>query len=174
MQDRIFGLDLQLLVDAGIMAISIFVLFVGLSYFLFEPCRAFLKKRQDAIWQDFTQAEQQKLEAEQYRRDYEKKLANLKEEAKQLLQNARQQAEQQKQQLIQQAKQEAMQLQEEMKRQMQEEIAQNEQAMRQAVVTAACELAGEILKTKLDEKTESKLFTDMIQTVILTGGGKNK
>ena len=49
MEPRIFDLDLQLIADAGLMMISIFVLFLFASYFLFNPAREFLKKRQEKI-----------------------------------------------------------------------------------------------------------------------------
>lgn len=42
--ERLFNLDAQLLFDACIMAIAMFVLFTLLSYFLFEPVRNMLEK----------------------------------------------------------------------------------------------------------------------------------
>ena len=46
---RLFGLDYQLLLDAAITAFNVFILFVLLSYILFNPVRNMLKKRQDKI-----------------------------------------------------------------------------------------------------------------------------
>ena len=43
MEPRLFDLDLQLLADAGLMMISIFVLFLFASYLLFNPASEFLK-----------------------------------------------------------------------------------------------------------------------------------
>ena len=39
---RLFDLDWQLLADSCLMIIAIFVLFLALSYFLFNPARKFL------------------------------------------------------------------------------------------------------------------------------------
>ena len=45
---RLFGLDLQLLLDAAITAVNVFILFILLSYILYNPVRTMLKKRQEA------------------------------------------------------------------------------------------------------------------------------
>ena len=49
---RLFGLDLQLLLDAAITAVNVFILFILLSYILYNPVRTMLKKRQDKITSD--------------------------------------------------------------------------------------------------------------------------
>jgi F-type H+-transporting ATPase subunit b len=43
---RLFGLDYQLLFDAAITAINVFILFLLVSVILFNPVRNMLKKRQ--------------------------------------------------------------------------------------------------------------------------------
>ena len=47
---RLFDLDWQLLADSCLMIIAIFVLFLALSYFLFNPARKFLKRRSGENW----------------------------------------------------------------------------------------------------------------------------
>lgn len=49
---RLFGLDYQLLFDAAITAINVFILFLLVSVILFNPVRNMLKKRQDKITSD--------------------------------------------------------------------------------------------------------------------------
>lgn len=49
MGDKIFGLDPQLLVDTGITMIAMLVLFILLSYLLFNPARKLIQKRKDFI-----------------------------------------------------------------------------------------------------------------------------
>ena len=55
---RLFGLDYQLLFDAAITAINVFILFLLLSVILFNPVRNMLKKRQDKITSDRETANQ--------------------------------------------------------------------------------------------------------------------
>ena len=47
--ERLFDLDFQLLHDAVITAVAVFVLFLFLSYMLFKPARELLKKRQERM-----------------------------------------------------------------------------------------------------------------------------
>ena len=49
MEPRLFNLDPQLLHDAVLLAIAVFVMFLFLSYMLFNPAREMLKKRQDKV-----------------------------------------------------------------------------------------------------------------------------
>ena len=56
MTPRLFDLDFQLLADAVLSIIAVFVLFLALSYVLFNPAREFLKKRQDKIRNDLLEA----------------------------------------------------------------------------------------------------------------------
>ena len=57
--ERLFNLDPQLIHDAVLLALAVFVMFTFLSYLLFNPARDFLKKRQDKIKNDLDDAHQQ-------------------------------------------------------------------------------------------------------------------
>ena len=45
MQPRLFGLDFQLIADSCLMIIAIFVLFLFMSYFLWNPAKKYLEAR---------------------------------------------------------------------------------------------------------------------------------
>ena len=47
--ERLFDLDFQLLHDAVLTAVSVFFLFMLLSYLLFDPVHEMLKKRREKI-----------------------------------------------------------------------------------------------------------------------------
>ena len=47
--DRMFGLDWQLLADSSLTLIAVFVLFLCMSYFLFNPARKMLNDRKNKI-----------------------------------------------------------------------------------------------------------------------------
>ena len=76
-EGRLFGLDYQLLLDATITAVNVFILFLLLSYILFKPLRAMLKKRQDKITSDRETAESNKADAIALKEEYEEKLTIL-------------------------------------------------------------------------------------------------
>ena len=54
--DRLIGFDPQLLHDAVLTGINIFILFFALSYLLFNPARDFLEKRRKKIADELEQA----------------------------------------------------------------------------------------------------------------------
>ena len=60
---RLFGLDAQLLMDACITAVAVFVLFLFLSKLLFNPARELLQKRQSRITDDLETAEKSKKDS---------------------------------------------------------------------------------------------------------------
>ena len=71
---RIFNLDPQLLQDAIILAVNIFILFLLGSYLLFNPVRNLLKKRQDKVEADIEDAKKNKEEAENLKAQYDEQL----------------------------------------------------------------------------------------------------
>ncbi len=78
---RLFDLDLQLLQDAVLTLIAVFSLFLVASYFLFNPAREFLRKRQETIKNDIETAEKNKKEAITTKEEYENKLKDIDKEA---------------------------------------------------------------------------------------------
>ena len=88
---RLFGLDLQLLLDAAITAVNVFILFILLSYILYNPVRTMLKKRQDKITSDRETAESDKAEALALKKEYEEKLKAADKEAERVADEVKQQ-----------------------------------------------------------------------------------
>ena len=97
---RLFGLDYQLLFDAAITAINVFILFLLLSVILFNPVRNMLKKRQDKITSDRETANQSREEALAMKAEYEEKLKAANKEAELILSDARKTADDVKQQIV--------------------------------------------------------------------------
>ena len=61
--ERLFNLDPQLLHDTVLLMLAVFVMFVVLSYLLFNPAREFLKKRQERIKNDIDTARKDREDA---------------------------------------------------------------------------------------------------------------
>ena len=70
---RLFNLDAQLLFDTALLALSVYVLFAALSYFLFKPARAVLADRRKRIESELASAKAQRQEAERLGQEYQKK-----------------------------------------------------------------------------------------------------
>ena len=74
---RLFGLDAQLLFDAAILLVTMLVLYIILSYLLFNPVRQVLEKRKERIDNEKKQAEDDKAAASQLKEEYEAKLKDI-------------------------------------------------------------------------------------------------
>ena len=107
MEPRLFNLDPQLLHDAVLLAIAVFVMFLFLSYMLFNPAREMLKKRQDKVKNDIDSAEKSREDAAKLKEEYENRLREIHKEEDAILSAARQKALENETKIIDQAKAEA-------------------------------------------------------------------
>ena len=89
---RLFDLDFQLLHDTVLAAIAVFVLFLFLSYLLFNPVRKMLEDRKMKIKTDLDTAKLDKEDAAALKAEYDAKLKNIEKEAEEILSEARQKA----------------------------------------------------------------------------------
>ena len=69
--ERLFNLDAQLLFDACVMALSMFVMFTFLSYLLFKPVRKLLEDRKQRVADEQESAKKDRKEAAVYKEEYE-------------------------------------------------------------------------------------------------------
>ena len=90
--DRLIGFDPQLLHDAVLTGINIFILFFALSYLLFNPVRDVLEKRKQKIAGELASAAEEKSSAEAMKAEYEAKLRDVNKEAESILETARRKA----------------------------------------------------------------------------------
>jgi len=104
---RLFDLDWQLLADSCLMIIAIFVLFLALSYFLFNPARKFLNDRKEKIRGELEEAKTSQEKAAELKEQYEAKLKDIDKEAEDILSDARRRALQNEERIVAQAKEEA-------------------------------------------------------------------
>ena len=75
--DRLIGFDPQLLHDAVLTGINIFILFFCLSYLLFNPVRDVLEKRKKKIADELASAAGDMASASALKDEYEAKLKNV-------------------------------------------------------------------------------------------------
>ncbi len=82
---RVLPVGLNMLLTLG----SLLVLYFGLKKLLYKPVSEALEKRQNAIKADIEKAEQERLEAENMRSEYELSIKNAKEEAQEIIESGR-------------------------------------------------------------------------------------
>ena len=160
---RLFNLDAQLLFDATLLAISIFVLFLLLSYFLFNPARKLLKDRQDRINNDITSAEADKEAAKALKAEYEAKLKDVNKEAEAILAEARQKAIRNQAKIVDEAKEEASRI---IKRAQSEAELEKKHAMddvKQEMIQIASMMAAKVVSASIDTQIQDTLVDETLK-----------
>ena len=77
MDDRLFGLDPQLIFDTCITLVAMLALFILLSYLLFNPARKMLEKRKKFIQDQLDEAAATKKDALGMKEEYDARLAGI-------------------------------------------------------------------------------------------------
>lgn len=137
MEDRLFGLDVQLLFDAFVLFIVIMIMYAIMSRLFFTPVRAFLEQRKQAVAADRDEALRLQEAASVSKAAYEEKLKAVHKEAEEILSASRKAAMKQQGAIIDQAKSEASAIMEQADR----EAISEKQRIRDDVRREMCDLA---------------------------------
>ena len=163
--ERLFDLDLQLLADATLTAISVFVLFLLASYLLFNPARELLKKRQDKIKDDIDTANKDKEDAAALKADYDAKIKDIQKESEEILSEARKMAKANEAQIIAEAKEEANRI---IKNAENEALLEKQRAydeMKQEMISIASLMAGKVVAQSIDTTIQESLIEETLKEV---------
>jgi len=158
----LFELTPQLIFDACILALNIFLLFILLSYLLFNPVRNVLKKRQEKISSDRETAEKDKEDALLLKAEYEERLKAVDKEIEAMMGEARKKALKNEEHIIAEAKEEAARIIERAK--VEAELEKNKAAdqIKQEIIGVATVMAGKLVAVSLDEATQNKLIDETL------------
>ena len=165
MEPRLFNLDPQLLHDAVLLAIAVFVMFLFLSYMLFNPAREMLKKRQDKVKNDIDSAEKSREDAAKLKEEYENRLREIHKEEDAILSAARQKALENETKIIDQAKAEAANIIERANHQAELEMKKAQEEIKKEIITVASMVAGKAVGEKLDIEIQDSLIDDTLKEI---------
>ena len=165
MEPRLFNLDPQLLHDAVLLAIAVFVMFLFLSYMLFNPAREMLKKRQDKVKNDIDSAEKSREDAAKLKEEYENRLREIHKEEDAILSAARQKALENETKIIDQAKAEAANIIERANHQAELEMKKAQDEIKKEIITVASMVAGKAVSEKLDIEIQDSLIDDTLKEI---------
>ena len=163
MEPRLFDLDLQLLADSVLMIISVFVLFLVASYFLFNPVREMLAKRQAKIKDELDTAAKDKEDAEGLKKQYEDKLKNIDKEAEEILSDARKRAQENENRIVADAKEEAARIIERAKVEAELEKQKAADDMKREMIVLASMMAGKVVKASIDTTVQESLVNETLK-----------
>ena len=165
MEPRLFNLDPQLLHDAVLLAIAVFIMFLFLSYMLFNPAREMLKKRQDKVKNDIDSAEKSREDAAKLKEEYENRLREIHKEEDAILSAARQKALENETKIIDQAKAEAANIIERANHQAELEMKKAQDEIKKEIITVASMVAGKAVGEKLDIEIQDSLIDDTLKEI---------
>ena len=165
MEPRLFNLDPQLRHDAVLLAIAVFVMFLFLSYMLFNPAREMLKKRQDKVKNDIDSAEKSREDAAKLKEEYENRLREIHKEEDAILSAARQKALENETKIIDQAKAEAANIIERANHQAELEMKKAQDEIKKEIITVASMVAGKAVSEKLDIEIQDSLIDDTLKEI---------
>jgi F-type H+-transporting ATPase subunit b len=161
--DRLFGLDMQLLMDALQIGVSVFVLFLLGSYLLFNPVRKMLKDRQEGIKKNIDDANADKESAAALKAQYEEKLKGIDKEAEQILSEARQKALKNEAKMIEEAKEEAARI---IERANEEAVLEKKRAVdevKQEMIAVASMMAAKVVAASIDTSIQNTLVEETLK-----------
>lgn len=163
MDGRIFGLDLQLGFDAVLQAIAVLLLFLALSYILYEPVKKILKDRQEKIKNELAAAATDMEEAAKLRADYENKLKDINKEADQILAEARKKALKKEQEIIADAHEEASRIVARANAEIELEKKKVKDEVKTEMIAIASAMAGKFVAETIDADKQDALITETLQ-----------
>ncbi len=163
--ERMFGLDWQLLFDSGLTLLAVFVLFLILSYNLFNPARKLLKDRSDRIRNDIAVAHNDKDEALRLKEEYEAKLREVDKEVEQILAEARKKAQINAKKIEEEAQREAASIIERAGREAELEKQRVSDEVKQEMVNIASLMAQKVVAGRIDTTVQNSLVDETLKEI---------
>lgn len=161
------GIELTLLLTQLInFTIIVFIL----SKILYKPILKVLEERKNRIEEGLAYSEKAKKDQQDWDKKKSEMLASVKEEAKVIIEQAREDGKKAKEQYLIEARQEAIQ----MKNKLEKEYKTRQQELSTQIATHTVEIAAEMVKKLLpqvmDDKIHHKLIINMLQKIEKTHG----
>ena len=160
---RLFDLDWQLLADSTLMIIAIFVLFLIMSYFLFNPARKMLNGRREKIQKELSTAKTAMENAQGLKKEYEEKLKNADKEAENILSEARRKALANENQIVAQAKEEAARILERAHVEAELEKQKMSDDIKREIIFVASLMAGKVVAASVDTSLQNQLIDETLK-----------
>lgn len=165
MEPRLFDLDFQLVHDAALMIIAVVTLFLLMSYFLFNPARAFLQKRQEKIRTELEDAKNNQEDARALKAEYDEKLKNIDKEAESILSDARKRALANENRIVAAAKEEAAAIVERAREEARLEKQKMADDVKKEIIAVAALMAGKVVASSVDVTIQDSLIDETLKEI---------
>ena len=160
---RLFDLDWQLIADSCLMIIAIFVLFLVMSFFLFNPARKMLNSRKEKIQNELETAKRDMEEAGRLKEEYENRLKNIDKEAEAILGEARRRGLKNEDQIVANAKEEAGRILDRAHVEAELEKQKISDEVKQEIISVASVMAGKVVAANIDASVQEQLIDETLK-----------
>ena len=160
---KIFGLDLQIIFDALILALAVFFLFFLLSYFVFNHARDFHRKRQERIESDLSTAAAEKREAMEFKAEYDARLKDADAEVDRILSDGKRKAKRRESEIIDAANAESARIMERTQREIELEKSRVRDDVKKEMITVATEMAGRFVSDTMTAEKQEQLLDSVLK-----------
>ncbi len=160
---RLFDLDWQLVADSVLMIIAVFVLFLLMSYLLFNPARKFLNDRREKIRGELETARQDQEEAARLKQEYETKIKEIDREAEAILGEARRKALDNEKQIVAEAKEEAARILERAHVEAELEKQKVADEVKREIIAVSALMAGKFVAATIDTAAQNRLIDETLK-----------
>ena len=165
MEPRLFDLDLQLISDAVLMIIAVFVLFLIASHLLFNPVRDMMQNRQNRIKSELESAAADMESAKALKEEYEAKLRDIDKEAETILGEARKRALTNENKIVSDAKEEAARIIERAGVEAELEKSKAVDEVKREMVVLASLMAGKVVNAAIDTTVQDSLIEETLKEI---------
>lgn len=165
LDDRIFGLDAQLVFQLLFMGIAIFLLFMAASYLLLDPVRKILNDRKERVMREQREALENREAALRMREEYDGKLKEIDKVAEQILSDSRKKAMQRENEIIMNAKEEAGRIVAGARQEAELEQKRVNDQVKQEIISVAALLSEKLVASSLDEEKQNALIKQTLKEI---------
>ena len=163
--NRIFGLDAQWLADVCITLVAVFVLFLLLSYLLFNPARNLLAARQAKVQADLDAAAKDKEDALAFKAEYDAKVQAADAEVDEILAEGRKKAMKKEADIVAEAQEEAARITQRATREIELEKNKMKDEVKKEMISVASMIAGKFVAESMDDKKQAQLVDEALNEI---------
>ena len=165
LDDRIFGLDAQLLLNLAFQGIAIFLLFMAASYLLLDPVRKILNDRKERVMREQREALENREAAVRMREEYDGKLKEIDKVAEQIIGDSRKKALQRENEIIMNAKEEAGRIIAGARQEAELEQRRVNDEVKQEIISVASLLSEKLVASSLDREQQDALIEQTLKEI---------
>jgi F-type H+-transporting ATPase subunit b len=159
---RVFALDAQMFLSAGLQLLNVAVLAYVMWRLLYKPVRKFLQGRTDKVAAQLARAADDTAKAGDLKSQYEQKIKDVGLERDEILESARKQAAEKAKQILAEAKTEADAIKARADLEINLERERVKDEMKQAILDVSAAMTEKYVVLALDKQTHDRLFAEAV------------